>query len=251
MSASRAENLKRLFLFNKKIPITTTKLKQTGISPSLARKYKNSGWLESIGTGAFKFPASALTVEGLLHALQNDMGLNIYAGAKTALEMAGVRQFLRIKEKIYLYTDNKTNLPLWVKRHLWGREFKVITSSKWKKTKFYFNPGTKEFDFLIATAELAILEQIELINRGESFMETAELFEVLDSLNPGTINELLKEASIKARRIFLFLSDFYNHPWKRKLAPELIAHGNSVITIEKGGRYLKNYHMVIPRGFDV
>lgn len=113
-----------------------------------------------------------------------------------------------------------------------------------------YNPGTKEFDFLIASKELAILQQIELINRGERFEETAQLFELLDSLDPERLNELLTEASIKVKRIFLFLADYYNHPWKRNIQPEVIDSGRSIITIEKRGKYLKNFHLVIPGGFN-
>ena len=251
MSTLRSENLKKLFLFNREIPITTTKLKKNGISPSLARKYKESGWIESIGTGAFKFPGAALTIEGVLHALQEDLSLNIYAGAKTALELSGVRHFYRERDKIYLFADIKTNLPLWVKSYPWGRDIQVVRSVKWNKKKFLFNPGTKDFDFFVASRELAILEQIELINRGEHFLETAQLFEILDSLNPELMNEMLKEASVKGKRIFSFLANYYNHSWKKSLNRRIIATGDSVITVEKGGKYIKDYHLVIPGGFGV
>jgi hypothetical protein len=186
-----------------------------------------------------------------LHALQTDLSLNIYAGAKTALELSGIRHFYREKDKVYLFAEKKTNLPLWVKRYPWGRDIQPVSSTKWNKKKFLFNPGTKEYDFSIASKELAILEQIELINRGESFLETAQLFEILDSLDTELINEMLKEASIKVKRIFLFLADYYNHSWKKSLNRRVIAPGNSVITVEKGGKYLKDYHLVIPGGFGV
>ncbi len=251
MSALRSKNLKKLFVFSKEIPVTTEKLKKVGISSSLARKYKESEWIESIGTGAFKFPGSSLTIEGLLHALQEDLALNIYAGAKTALELAGVRHYYREMEKKYLFTDRKTNLPLWVKHYQWGGDLRLIRSSKWNRETFLFSPGTKDFDFYIASKELAILQQIELINRGESFLETARLFEILDSLNVDLVNEMLREASVKTKRIILFLTDFYDHPWKTSLNRDIIMPLNSVITIEKGGKYLKDYRLVIPGGFDV
>jgi len=40
MGTKREQNLKKLFRFNREIPITTDKLKTMGISPFLARKYK-------------------------------------------------------------------------------------------------------------------------------------------------------------------------------------------------------------------
>ena len=251
MSTTRPTYLKGLLQLNREIPVTTEKLKHMGISPFLARKYKESGWLKSIGVGAYKFPGTQLTIEGLLHAIQKDLSLNVYTGAKTALEMAGIRQYYREKEKVYLFSDRKSNLPLWIKNYPWARDILTIKTSKWNKKEYLYNPGTREFDFFVASKELAILQQIELINRGESFAETAQLFEILDSLNPDLLNEILTEASVKAKRIFLYLADFYNHPWKKNIHPEVIDSGSSVITVEKRGKYLKKYHLVIPGGFNV
>ncbi len=250
MSTTRPTFLKNLLQLNKEIPVTTEKLKRMGISPFLARKYKENKWLESIGVGAYKFPGTQLTIEGLLHSIQKDLSLPIYAGAKTALEMAGIRHYYREKEKVYLFSDRKSNLPLWIKNYPWDRDMIPIKTSKWNKKEYMYNPGTKEFDFFIASKELAILQQIELINRGERFEETAQLFELLDSLDPERLNELLTEASIKVKRIFLFLADHYNHPWRKNIQPDVIDSGRSIITIEKRGKYLKNFHLVIPGGFN-
>lgn len=249
MSTKREQYLKKLLRTNREIPITTGKLKKMGISPLLARNYKESGWIESVGFGAYKFPDSDLSIEGFLHCLQKDLLLNLHAGAKTALEMGGVRQFYREKEKVYFFIEGKSNVPLWVKHY--RPDLKIIRSSKWNQKEFLYNPGTKEFDFSIAKKELAIFEQIELINRGENFGETAQLFELLNSLNPELLNELLKEASLKAKRIFSFLTGYYNHSWAKEIDKKLLASGQSEITIEKGGKYIKDYHLIIPGDFNV
>ena len=222
MSTTRTKNLKKLMLLNKEIPITTEKLNRMGISSFLARKYKDNGWIESIGVGAFKFPQAKITLEGTLHTLQIDMSINLHAGAKTALEMAGVRQFYREKERIYFFADKKVVLPLWVKNCRLDRDIRFIRSAKWNQKKILFNPNTREFEFYIASRELAIIQQIGLINRSESFNETAQLFEMLNSLDPELVNEILKNASKKTKRIFFFLAEFYNHPWKKEISPKII-----------------------------
>ncbi len=251
MSTTRTQMLKKLVALNKEIPITTQKLKKEGISSFLARKYKDNGWIESLGVGAFKFPKGNLTIEGVLHALQIDLSLNVYPGAKTALEMAGVRQYYREKEKIYLFTNIKTYLPLWARNYKYERELRIIKSSKWDAKEFLFSPNTKDFDFFIASKELAIVQQIELIGEKESFEETAQLFEILDSLDPNLLNKILKRSSNKSKRIFSYFSGFFDHSWWKEINPRSIESGNSVITIEKGGRYLKNYNLIIPRSFNV
>ncbi len=251
MGTTRSQYLKNLMQLNKEIPVITQKLKKMGISSFLARKYKDNGWIESLGVGAFKFPNVDLTIEGILHALQINLSLNIYPGAKTALEIAGVRQYYREKEKIYLYTNSKTYLPLWAKNYKYNKKLRVIRSSKWDDEEFLVNPNTKNFEFFIASKELAIVQQIELVGRGESFEETAQLFELLDSMDPDLLNKVLQKASKRSRRIFKFFSDFYKHPWNKYMNKKILNSGNSVITVEKGGRYLHQYELIIPKSFNV
>lgn len=251
MSAVRNKKLKKLLQLNREIPLTTQRLKNMEVNPTLIQKYKESGWIKSIGRGAYQFPEAELSFEGIIHSLQKDLSLPVYPGAKTALEMAGVRQYYREKEKIYLYTDGKTNVPLWAGNYKYGRELRVIKSTRWDDREFQVNPNTKSFEFFIASKELAILQQIELVGRGESFEETAQLFELLDSMDPDLLKKVLKKASKRTRRIFAFFSDLFKHPWKKHISKKILDSGDSVITVEKGGRYMSQYNLVIPENFNV
>lgn len=251
MSVVKPQKLKKLLQLNREIPLTTQKLKNMGVNNTLIQRYKESNWIESIGRGAYKFPEAELSFEGMIHSLQTDLSLNVYPGAKTALEMAGIRQYYREKEKIYLFTNSKTNLPLWARNYRYERELRVIRSSKWNDKECLVNPNTKDFEFFIASKELAIIQQIELVGRRESFEETAQLFELLDSMDPDLLNKVLEKASKRSRRIFKFFSDFYKHPWNKHISKKILDSGNSVITIEKGGRYLSQYKLVIPESFNV
>ena len=251
MSVVKPQKLKKLLQLNREIPLTTQKLKNMGVNNTLIQRYKESNWIESIGRGAYKFPEAELSFEGMIHSLQMDLSLNVHPGAKTALEMAGIRQYYREKEKIYLFTNSKTNLPLWAGNYRYERELRIIRSSKWNDKECLVNPNTKDFEFFIASKELAIIQQIELVGRGESFEETAQLFELLDSMDPDLLKKVLKKASIRSRRIFKFFSDFYKHPWNKHINKKILDSGNSVITVEKGGRYLSQYKLVIPESFNV
>ena len=251
MSVVKSQKLKKLLRLNREIPLTTQGLKNIGITNTLIQKYRENNWIESMGRGAYKFPDADVSFEGILHTLQTDLYLNIYPGAKTALDMMGVRHYYREKEKIYLFTDPKTNLPLWARNFNYGRELRIIKSAKWGKRNFMFDPGTKNFNFNIASKELAIVQQIERVGRGESFEETAQLFELLDSLDPKILNGVLRNASKRSRRIFAFLNDYFRHPWRKHLNKGILNSGDSVITIEKGGRYLSRYKLVIPQSFNV
>jgi hypothetical protein len=251
MSSTRGNYLKKLLNFNREIPLTTSEMKKVGISSFLACKYKNSGWLESIGVGAFKFPNSDLSVEGLLHSLQVDLSLKAHLGAKSSLDMVGVRQFYRRNKKFYLFIETSNKLPKWVMNYKWNGFIKPIRTLRLSESEFLYNPEIKSFDFFISKRELAILEQIDLINKGETFEETAQLFELLPSLNPDLLNILLKSFSVKVKRIFFFLSEYFNHPWINEIDRKYFSVSNTIVSIQKNGKFLKKYNLIIPREFNV
>ena len=45
-------------------PFDTSRLKELGISPALAHRYVQSGWLEKLGRGVFMFAGDTLAQEG-------------------------------------------------------------------------------------------------------------------------------------------------------------------------------------------
>src|SRR3989344_5475419 len=71
-------------------------LKKMGISQQLTYRYEQSGWLESIGHGAFKWQDDSISWQGALVALQQQMNLKIYCAAKSALEELGEAHFLQM-----------------------------------------------------------------------------------------------------------------------------------------------------------
>jgi hypothetical protein len=88
-------------------------LKRIGISHDLQKKYRKRGWLESIGTGAFKRPDETISWQGGLYALQDQAKLAIYAGATTALSMQGLSHYIRSVETVFLFSPPKVLLPRW------------------------------------------------------------------------------------------------------------------------------------------
>lgn len=61
-------------------------LSEKGYSLDLQKRYKKSGWLESIGTGALKRAGEDIDYHGGIYALQNQAGLSVHAGG-TAINL--------------------------------------------------------------------------------------------------------------------------------------------------------------------
>ncbi|MDW7680716.1 MAG: AbiEi antitoxin N-terminal domain-containing protein, partial [bacterium] len=63
----------------------------------LIHSYKSSGWLESIGYGAYKLAGNNIDWYGALFALQNQLRFSTHPGGKTALQLQGYAHHLAQK----------------------------------------------------------------------------------------------------------------------------------------------------------
>src|ERR1700761_3178259 len=125
-------------------------LSGNGYSPELQKRYKSSRWLESIGTGAMKRTGDRIDIEGALYALQNQLGLSIHIGGKTALAMLGRSHYLELgKREVSLFGQEGENLPKWFNDYPWE------TGVKYYSTGFLFGSAglaehvTREFKIMI------------------------------------------------------------------------------------------------------
>lgn len=84
--------------------------------------YRRGAWLKRIGQGAFVRFDEEVDWMGGLYALQEQMGLPIHAGGKTALYLKGYAHFLPMGKRppVYLFGTNETKLPAWFREHDWN-----------------------------------------------------------------------------------------------------------------------------------
>ena len=96
-------------------------LKQIGISGQLTNRYKKSGWLESIGSGAVKRMGDEVSYQGALYALQRQGQSSIHVGGKSALELQGRLHFLNLNaNSVSLFGELTEHLPKWFSNTNWG-----------------------------------------------------------------------------------------------------------------------------------
>lgn len=108
---------------------TSVWLNEQGISSLLKQKYQESGWVEAIGYGAVIRAGDTVDWRGALYALQAQLGLKIYVGGKSALELQGYGHFIKFgKSTLHFYTQERKKLPLWFTSHDWGEKLQVHKS---------------------------------------------------------------------------------------------------------------------------
>ncbi len=117
-------------------PSATSYLVASGFSRDLLVKYKNSGWLEPFGRGAYIRSGDKVDWPGALFTLQTQLGLPVHAGGKTALERKGYAHYLPARQKrVFLYGPRGLALPAWFKGDRFGVEFVVTRTNLFPRGK--------------------------------------------------------------------------------------------------------------------
>lgn len=249
MTTHNEEKLKKLLAQH--LPGTVSVaawLMRCGISRDLQKHYRNSGWLESAGTGAFKRPGEKVTWQGGLYALQSQSGLVVHAGALTALALQGYAHYVRLgAETVFLFSPPKTNLPAWFKHHDWGPVLHHSKTSILPERIGLHDFQVGQFSITISSPERAFLECLYLSPDTVNLVECYQVMEGLTTLRPKILQPLLAQCrSIKVKRLFLYMAHKANHDWQKRLDVSQLELGTGDRSIVSGGVYASGFGITIP-----
>lgn len=223
-------------------------LKSIGISYDLQKRYRKSGWLESIGTGAFKRPHETISWQGGLYAMQHQAELPIHAGATTALSLQGLSHFIRSGERVFLFSPQRVVLPAWFSSYAWGLSIEHVKTSVLPIRTGLVPFEDKNFSILISGPERAMFECLHLAPEKVDLIECYQIMEGLSNLRPKLVQELLaKCTSIKIKRLFLFMATKAQHQWLNFVDQKKIDLGKGDRSIIEGGAYNATFHITIPK----
>jgi hypothetical protein len=100
----------------------------------------------------------------------------------------------------------------------------------------------------ISSPERAILECLYLTPNRFDLIECYQILEGLVNLRPKIMQALLEEcSSIKVKRLFLFMASKANHQWLDFIDQSKIELGTGDRVMVKGGVYISNYKIAVPK----
>jgi len=247
MSLKRTTFLKKLDRINPNTVVLSSWLVKQGISGALQYRYRESGWLKSIGVGAFvKAGLKEVGFTGALYALQKQAGLKVHIGGLSALNLFGLVHYGRLKNNWQLFANRDVALPKWFKNYKF--------SDKWELFKTNFLPDDlslqeykveHDYQVTISRPERAILEALYLTPKNAGLSEIKEIFAMFRTLRPALLQELLENCkSIKVKRLFLYFAENANASWL-KFDLSKIDLGKGVRVIQKGGKFNSKYKIMI------
>jgi hypothetical protein len=249
MGTDNESKIKKFLNQHQQGTITLAKwLESIGISHDLQKKYRKSGWLESIGSGAFKRPDENVGWQGAMYAMQHQAKLPIHPGATTALSIHGLSHYIRSQETIFLFSPQSTQLPRWFTNHKWESTIQHIKTSVLPEKTGLVSLEEKNFSILISGPERAMLECLHLAPGKLDLTECYQIMEGLSNLRPKLVQELLEKcSSIKVKRLFLFMATRAQHQWLNFIDQKKIDLGSGDRSITEGGSYNAAFHITIPK----
>ena len=255
MSTGKKTKINRLITqWITSVPAATSYLDALGFKRDLLVRYKNSGWLEPFGRGAYMRSGDKVDWLGALYALQTQLALPVHAGGKTALELKGYAHYLKAKKnRIFLYGPRGLILPAWFTDDRLDVRL-VITRTNLFPLDFaegFAEIKEKDFFVRISSPERAAMEMLHLVPKKVGFDEAKLIMGNLVALRPDVVQESLSICrSVKVKRLFLYMADSHEHPWLSNVDVSKIDLGKGKRMIIPNGRYDAKYKITVPVGRD-
>ena len=231
-------------------PSATSYLSASGFGRDLLVKYKNSGWLEPFGRGAYIRSGDKVDWLGALYTLQTQLRLSVHAGGKTALERKGYAHYLPAKQnRVFLYGPRGLTLPSWFKGDRFALQLVVTRTNLFPKdtSEGFTEFKEKDLSVTISAPERAAMEMLHLVPRDVGFNESQLIMENLVTLRPDVVQRLLEICrSVKVKRLFLYMAERQEHSWLSKLDLSKIDLGKGKRMIIPHGRYDAKYQITVP-----
>ncbi len=224
-------------------------LSAQGYSYELQQRYRKGGWLTSIGNGAMKRAGDSITLVGAIYSLQNQAGMLLHIGGRTAMGLLGFAHYLELNPKeTLLFAARGVKLPAWLLQNNWDTDPVLINTS-------FLPPKSGLTDYMesglsikISNPVRAMLECLDMAPDRFSLDEAYQLMEGLSFLVPDVVQSLLEQCnSVKVTRLFLFLAKKTGHNWFNHIQTKKLNLGKGKRAIVPDGVFVPEYQITVPK----
>ena len=222
--------------------VTASCLLKRGYSYDNLKGYVRSGYLNSLGRGAYCRAGSNPSVEAAVAAMAEQLGVPVHLGGRTALAKRGYVHFVPFEElPATVFLARGVRLPAWFSRHY---------SNRFLLRKTSFIKGEmgieSEAECPVSSPERAFLEFLLDVPSRQLLNEAYQLLEMMMSLRPKLLGDLLVAcSSIKVKRLFFLLADDLNAPWWSRVKKDGIDLGSGCRVVDREGSFQAKYNLVV------
>ena len=232
--------------------MTSIWLESQGISPQLLQTYKKTGWLEPLGRGCWIRAGTKPTRTGAIYALQQIPTPKVYPAARSALELHGQAHYIPLGKApvLQLSMNSGQRLPAWFKNQKFSENLHILNTRVLFDSVFVglVDVTIDEVVLKISSPERAMIEYCHLLPNSADFEEAHKLMEGLPTLRPSLLQSTLEACkSVKAKRLFLALSESVGHHWFGEIEITGIDLGSSNRILPIDGVSHPRFHITVPR----
>ena len=222
---------------------------ENGISYELQRRYRETRWLTSIGTGVMIRTGDEPTVYGALSCLNKQQNKHFHIGAMTAVDLQGHAHYIPMgKQTVVFFTPKDEVFPKWLLDRDWNVLLRTFTTQNFSGNLGITETEQEGFSVQISSLERAFMECLHLVPEYYNLTDLFYVMETLNGLRPDLVQQLLEECkSVKIKRLFLYMAEKAGHAWFKYLNLRKINLGSGKRAIVKNGIYNSKYQITLPR----
>ncbi len=222
-------------------------LSKMGYSAQLTKRYKDSGWLESLANGVLFRRNEKLSALAAIHSYSLQTGKSVRIGAHSALELHGFSHYVPMGKPKLMVSFDPMKPKEWIKSDKFDMSIETFS------TGIFSNPTTQllkkdNLELVVSTPEQAFLECLYLVPSHYNYMDLYYVMEQLTSLDPIGVQKALENTSSqKIKRMFLYMAGKAVHYWFDLLNKDALGITKSKLQLVENGTYISKYKITVPK----
>lgn len=225
-------------------------LEQQGLTRSELADFVRRNWLRRVANGVYCFDGYTPTLYAVLYSYHKLLDKKYVLGASTALGLRGFSHYGYVgDEPIFLYEPTGEHIPKWLRTSVLFENLQVFSTNLFSGSELGIDLLEVEgYEVFASSPERAILEALSLSPRYYSLMDLFYVTEMLATLRPKLLQELLElSRSVKVNRLLLYFADKAQLPWFKQLDTSKINIGKGNRALATPGVYVEKYQITVPQ----
>ena len=222
-------------------------LRKEGYSSQLLKKYRDSGWLESLARGVMYRRNDSLSALAAVYCYNHQTGNHARIAAHSALELMGFSHYVPMGKPRLMVAFESSNVEDWVKSEKYDMSIVPFHTGVFK------NPLSQSYErnnytLKMSSPEQAFMECLYLVPDHYNYMDLYYIMEQLTSLNPERVQAALENTSSqRIKRVFLYMAEKAGHYWFDMLDIDKIGLTSSKLQLVENGVYIAKYRITVPK----
>ena len=222
-------------------------LRKEGYTAQLLKRYRDSGWLESLSHGVMYRRGDRLSAMSAVYCSNKQTDSRMRIAAHSAIELLGFNHYVPMGKPKLMVALQSSHVEDWVRSDMFDMKIVPFYTGifKYPSTQLY---NTDNRTLTISSPEQAFLECLHLVPSHYNYMDLYYIMEQLTSLDPVNVQEALSlTSSQRVKRMFLYMAEKAGHYWCDLVDKTQVGLTASKLQLAENGVYIPDYRITVDR----